>query len=821
MTDSKKTDDKEEAPKKKTLGLKGGTLSLKGGAAAGAAKPAGTVVEVRRKRSAGRGAIQTPDHAAPQVPTKTPSTLERLNPSERDARAKALKEALENEGKETANKMPPPPSKDTGAEKMPTTHEARKAELEELLRIEAEEKAKAEEVDTVNQQKFKQQQLTQAPAAKPAEERDKFKKPTRNPRTADRRRGGKITVTQVLNNNFERDRGMSLAAQKRARQKARLASQGPKKEAEKVYREVTVPEVITVQDLANRMTERSVDVIKELMKLGIMATAHQTIDADTAELVIEEFGHTIKRVTESDIEIGIEGIEDKAEDLVARAPVVTIMGHVDHGKTSLLDALRQTDVVAGEAGGITQHIGAYQITVGTGEKVTFLDTPGHAAFTEMRARGANVTDIVVIVVSAADSIMPQTIEAINHAKAAGVPIIVAVNKVDLPDANPQKVKQDLLQHELVVEDMGGDIQCIEVSALKKMNLDKLVEAIILQSEILELTANPNRDAQGAVVEAKMEPGRGSVATILIQNGTLKIGNTFVVGSEFGKVRALINDKGENIAEAGPGLPVEVLGLNGTPDSGDVMNVADEHKAREIAEHRANQKREKQALAVTSNRTFENMLAASQKDNTKTLQVVIKGDVHGSVEALIGSLHKMTEDNDEIAVQVLHSGVGGITESDVTLAGASNAMLIGFNVRANTQAREQADRDGVMIKYYNIIYNAIDDAKAILGGMLDPEEREEYLGQAQIRQVFNISKYGNIAGCMVTTGMVKRGAKVRLLRDDVVIHEGTLKTLKRFKDEVKEVKEGMECGMAFESYDDVKENDVIECYEIVSEARTLD
>ena len=821
MTDSKKTDDKEEAPKKKTLGLKGGTLSLKGGAAAGAAKPAGTVVEVRRKRSAGRGAIQTPDHAAPQVPTKTPSTLERLNPSERDARAKALKEALENEGKETANKMPPPPSKDTGAEKMPTTHEARKAELEELLRIEAEEKAKAEEVDTVNQQKFKQQQLTQAPAAKPAEERDKFKKPTRNPRTADRRRGGKITVTQVLNNNFERDRGMSLAAQKRARQKARLASQGPKKEAEKVYREVTVPEVITVQDLANRMTERSVDVIKELMKLGIMATAHQTIDADTAELVIEEFGHTIKRVTESDIEIGIEGIEDKAEDLVARAPVVTIMGHVDHGKTSLLDALRQTDVVAGEAGGITQHIGAYQITVGTGEKVTFLDTPGHAAFTEMRARGANVTDIVVIVVSAADSIMPQTVEAINHAKAAQVPIIVAVNKVDLPDANPQKVKQDLLQHELVVEDMGGDIQCIEVSALKKMNLDKLVEAIILQSEILELTANPNRDAQGAVVEAKMEPGRGSVATILIQNGTLKIGNTFVVGSEFGKVRALINDKGENIAEAGPGLPVEVLGLNGTPDSGDVMNVADEHKAREIAEHRANQKREKQALAVTSNRTFENMLAASQKDNTKTLQVVIKGDVHGSVEALIGSLHKMTEDNDEIAVQVLHSGVGGITESDVTLAGASNAMLIGFNVRANTQAREQADRDGVMIKYYNIIYNAIDDAKAILGGMLDPEEREEYLGQAQIRQVFNISKYGNIAGCMVTTGMVKRGAKVRLLRDDVVIHEGTLKTLKRFKDEVKEVKEGMECGMAFESYDDVKENDVIECYEIVSEARTLD
>ncbi len=819
MTDSKKTDDTktEDAPKKKTLGLKGGTLSLKAGAA-GAVKPAGTVVEVRRKRSAGRGAIQTPDHAAPTVPTNTPSSLERLNPTERDARAKALQEALANEGNESANKLPPPPSKGEKAEKLPTTHEARKAELAELLRIEEEEKAKAATIDTANKQKFRES----APLpVKKETDRNEFKKPSRNPRTTDRRRGGKITVTQVLNNNFERDRSMSMAAQKRAREKARLAAQGPKKEAEKVFREVTVPEAITVQELANRMAERSVDVIKELMKLGIMATTNQTIDADTAELVVVELGHTIKRVTESDIEVGIEGIEDAPEDLVARAPVVTIMGHVDHGKTSLLDALRATDVVAGEAGGITQHIGAYQIEVGTGEKVTFLDTPGHAAFTEMRMRGANVTDIVVIVVSAADSIMPQTIEAINHAKAAEVPIIVAVNKVDLPDANPGKVKQDLLQYELIVEDMGGDIQCIEVSALKRTNLDKLVEAIILQSEILELKANPNRAAQGAVVESKMEAGRGSVATVLIQNGTLKIGDTFVVGSEFGRVRALINDKGENIKEAPPGLPVEVLGLNGTPEAGDVMNVADEQKAREIAEFRTKQRREKQALAITSNRTFENMLAASNDGRSKTLSVVIKGDVHGSVEAIIGSLHKMTEGNDEIAVQVLHSGVGGITESDVTLATASNALLIGFNVRANSQARDQADRDGLNIRYYNIIYNVIDDAKALLGGMLDPIEREEYLGQAQIRQVFMISKYGNIAGCMVTKGMVKRGANVRLLRDDVVIHEGTLKTLKRFKDEVKEVKEGTECGMAFEKYDDVKENDVIECYEIVEDARTLD
>ena len=628
-------------------------------------------------------------------------------------------------------------------------------------------------------------------------------------------------MTQVLNNNFERDRGMSMAAQKRAREKARLAQQGPKKEAEKVFREVVVPEAITVQELANRMTERGADVIKALMNMGMMATINETIDADTAELIVEEFGHTIKRVTESDVETAIEGIEDDPKDLEPRAPVVTIMGHVDHGKTSLLDALRETDVVAGEAGGITQHIGAYQIEVEGGHKVTFLDTPGHAAFTEMRARGANVTDIVILVVSAADSIMPQTIEAINHAKAAEVPMIVAVNKIDLPGAEAYKVKQDLLQHEVVTEDMGGDVQCVEVSALQKTNLDKLVESILLQAELLELKANPNRPAQGAVVEAKMEAGRGSVATILVQNGTLKVGDTFVVGAEFGKVRALINDKGEQINEAGPGLPVEVLGLNGTPEAGDIMNVAEESKAREVAEFRTNKKREKQALAITSNRTFENMMAAAQEGDKKILPVVIKGDVHGSVEAIIGSLNKMVDENEEIDVQVLHSGVGGITESDVTLANASGALLIGFNVRANAQARDQAQKDGLTIRYYNIIYDVIDDAKAMLGGMLDPELREEYLGQAQIRQVFSISKFGNIAGCMVTTGMVKRGAKVRLLRDDVVIHEGTLKTLKRFKDEVKEVKEGMECGMAFENYDDIKENDIIECYEIIEEARSLD
>ena len=820
-TDNDKADAANETPKK-TLGLKGGTLSLKGGATKAPSTSGATVVEVRRKRSSGRGAIQTPDHAAPSTPQQQQqSGLEKLTSEERDARAKALQEALENDGKDE-NKMPPPPSKanDSSSKPIPTTRDARQAELDELLRIEAEEKAKAEAVDTVHQTKFKQQQET-LPVRK-EEQQDREKKPSRNARGGgERRRGGKITVTQVLNNNFERDRGMSMAAQKRAREKARLAAQGPKEPAQKIFREVVVPEAITVQELANRMSERGADVIKVLMNMGLMATINENIDADTAELVIEEFGHKIKRVTESDVEQAIETRVDDEKDLVSRAPVVTIMGHVDHGKTSLLDALRKTDVVAGEAGGITQHIGAYQIQVSTGDKVTFLDTPGHAAFTEMRARGANVTDIVVIVVSAADSIMPQTIEAINHAKAAGVPVIIAVNKIDLPDSNPQKVKQDLLQYEIVVEDLGGDIQCVEVSALKKTNLDKLIESIMLQAELLELKANPDRSAIGAVVESKMEPGRGSVATILVQNGTLKVGDTFVVGAEFGKVRALINDKGEQITEAGPSLPVEVLGLNGTPEAGDILNVADESKAKEIASFRARQKREKQAMAVTSNRTFENMLAASNSDQTKTLSVVIKGDVHGSVEAIIGALHKMTEGNDEIAVQVLHSGVGGITESDVTLAGASNAFVIGFNVRANAQARDQAQRDNVKVKYYNIIYNVIDDAKAVLSGMLDPEEREEYLGQAEIRQVFNISKFGNIAGCMVTTGSVKRGAKVRLLRDDVVIHEGTLKTLKRFKDEVKEVKEGMECGMAFENYDDIKEGDIIECYEIIEEARTLD
>jgi translation initiation factor IF-2 len=593
--------------------------------------------------------------------------------------------------------------------------------------------------------------------------------------------------------------------------------------AKKVFREVTLPEVITVQELANRMTEPGGEIVKALMKLGVMATITQTIDADTAELVITEFGHKVKRVTDADVEIGIEGDTDKAEDLLPRPPVVTIMGHVDHGKTSLLDALRQTDVVSGEAGGITQHIGAYQVTMSDGQKITFLDTPGHAAFTEMRARGANVTDIVVVVVSAEDSVMPQTIEAINHARAAKVPIIMAINKIDLPGANPGKIKQDLLQHEVVVEEMGGDVQCIEISAKKKTNLDKLEEAILLQAEILELKANPNRKAQGFVVESKLERGRGAVATVLIQNGTLNVGDIFVAGPEFGKVRALIDDHGKNITSAIPGQPVEVLGLGSSPSAGDLLTVVEnEAKAREISEYRRNKTKDRAAaLAVKGRTTIEDLVLLRSEGEKTTLPVIIKTDVHGSIEAIAGSFEKMANENQGIAVRVLHSGVGGITESDVTLAKASGALIVGFNVRANVQARDLAQREKVDIRYYNIIYNVIDDAKAILTGMLSPTKREDYLGQAEIRQVFNITKVGKVAGCMVTIGVVKRGAKVRLLRDDVVIHEGMLKTLKRFKDEVKEVKEGMECGMAFETYDDIKDGDIIECFEIVEVARTVE
>jgi len=632
--------------------------------------------------------------------------------------------------------------------------------------------------------------------------------------------GGKITVTQALAGESEFERMPSLASHKRAQKRMQKESnfQAP---TEKQTRDVIVPEAITVQELANRMAEKAGDVVKSLMKMGVMATMNQSIDADTAELIVEEFGHKIQRVTEADVELDLTGADDKAEDLQSRPPVVTIMGHVDHGKTSLLDALRSANVVSGEAGGITQHIGAYQVELDD-KKITFLDTPGHAAFTEMRARGANVTDIVIVVVSAADSIMPQTIEAISHSKAAGVPMIVAVNKIDLPEADAYKVKTDLLQHEVMVEEMGGDVLCVEVSAKKKMNLDKLLEAINLQAELMDnITANPNRKAEGRVVEAKMEKGRGSVATVLIQRGTLNKGDIFVSGSEWGRVRAILDDQGKQIKTAIPGQPVEVLGLNGTPLAGDDFAVVgDEAKAREIVEYRERKKLEAKSTASTAG-GFEALFAKAKDEGVKTvLPVLIKSDVQGSTEAIIGSLAKISEENEEVEVQVLHSGVGGITESDVTLASASNAMIVGFNVRANAQARDLAQKNGVNMQYYSIIYNVIDDVKAMLSGMLSPNLREELIGYAEIREVFNITKVGKIAGCMITSGFVKRGAKVRLLRDDVVIHEGKLKTLKRHKDEVKEVKEGTECGMAFEKYDNIKDGDTIECFDVIEEARSV-
>jgi translation initiation factor IF-2 len=631
-----------------------------------------------------------------------------------------------------------------------------------------------------------------------------------------KRRTGKLSVSQALSDE-EGARMRSLAAVKRAREKEKrhLMAQQPQA---KVVRDVVLPETITVQELAGRMAERGADVIKSLMKMGVMATINQVIDADTAELIVTEFGHKVRRITEGDIETGILGDADVDDHLLLRPPIVTIMGHVDHGKTSLLDALRQTDVAAHEAGGITQHIGAYQVQLDNGGKITFIDTPGHAAFTEMRARGANVTDIVVLVVAADDGIMPQTVEAIRHAKAAKVPIIVAINKIDKPDADPNRVRNELLSHELVVEELGGDVLAVEVSAKNKTNLDKLEQALLLQAEVLELKANPDRAAQGAVIEAKLERGRGTVATLLVQKGTLKVGDILIAGSEWGRVRALLDDRGRTVDSAGPATPVEVLGLQGTPQAGDTFVVVEsETRAREIAEFRAHRHRQHQ-MAAAKRGTLEQMFTKIQAGETKELAVVIKGDVQGSVEAITASLNQLA--TDEVKVRVLHAAVGGINESDVTLARASGGMIIGFNVRANPQARELAKRDHIDIRYYSIIYNVVDDVKAALSGMLAPTLREKFLGNAEIREVFNITKVGKVAGCMVVEGVVKRGAKVRLLRDSVVVHEGALKTLKRFKDEVREVKEGFECGMAFENYDNIEKGDIIECFEVEEVARAL-
>ncbi|MFM1813743.1 MAG: translation initiation factor [Pseudomonadota bacterium] len=657
------------------------------------------------------------------------------------------------------------------------------------------------------------------PAAEVTEDDDgdrkRSGKPARGGRTADDQRfRGRLTITNALD---ESQRQRSIASLKRRREREKMKAQGPQ-QREKIVREVIIPEAITIQELANRMTERAVDVIRFLMQQGAMHKINDVIDADTAELIVAEFGHTAKRVSEADVEEGFIGSEDVEVDLEPRAPVVTIMGHVDHGKTSLLDALRQTNVVSGEAGGITQHIGAYQVTTEAGAKITFIDTPGHEAFTAMRARGAKVTDIVVLVVAADDGVMPQTVEAINHAKAAEVPIIVAINKIDKPGVDPNRVRTELLQHEIVVETMSGETLEVEVSALKRINLDKLLEAVHLQSELLELKANPNRSADGFVIEAKLERGRGPVGTLLVQRGTLKVGDIVVAGMSWGRVRAMIDDQGRNMQSAGPSVPVEVLGFDSAPEAGDQFAVVEnEQRAREITDYRLRKRRDTLGSAGTA-RTLEQMMQQLRDADRKEIRVLVKGDVQGSVEAIAGSLRKLG--TDEVEARIVHEGVGGITESDVSLASASNAIIIGFNVRANTQARAAAEREGVEIRYYNVIYDLVDEVKSAMSGLLAPTIKENFIGYAKILEVFNISKIGKVAGCQVTEGRVERGAGVRLLRDNVVIHTGKLSTLKRFKDEVKEVQVGQECGMAFENYQDIREGDQIECFTTETIARSL-
>ncbi len=808
------------------------------------------MVEVKRKRTFARGAegrmteVVAPPPEAEQPPAEstlevlekdgetTAEAVRHLTETERAGRLRALEVAKHEEEQRRIQE-----ALDSERRAQEAAEAARRAELEAEERAKAEREAAAEAppVEPEPAQAAAPEPATKRraaaaeapPAPKPAPEEElggRIKRKSTAPKPGPARRGerrrrhGKLTISQALEGG-EQERMRSLASMRRRQEKLRAAQE---KQAhlppQKVIRDVVVPETITVQELANRMAERGAEVIKSLMKMGMMATINDNLDADTAELIVGEFGHRVKRVAAADVEHGLIGPPDEKGDLLPRPPVVTIMGHVDHGKTSLLDALRETDVAAHEAGGITQHIGAYQVRLDTGDKITFIDTPGHAAFTEMRSRGANVTDIVVLVVAADDGIMDQTIEAINHAKAAEVPIIVAINKIDRPEADPDRVKQELLQHDLVVEDMGGEVLAIPVSAKEKQNLEKLQEAILLQAELLELEANPDRSAEGVVIEAKVERGRGSVATVLVQRGTLRVGDVFVTGSEWGRVRALINERGDSLEVAGPAVPVEVLGLNGTPFAGDdFVVVENEARAREVASFRAGTKRDT-SIAAQGRGSLEQMLSKIKEGAAKELPVVVKSDVHGSLEAINSSLDKMG--NEEVKVQVLHAAVGGINESDVTLANATGATVIGFNVRANPQAREMARRDNVDIRYYSIIYNVLDDLKAALSGMLAPQQREKFLGYAEIREVFNITKVGKVAGCMITEGLVKRGAKVRLLRDDVVIHDGTLKTLRRFKDEVKEVKEGYECGMAFENYQDIQTGDQIECYEVEEVARAL-
>ncbi len=816
----------------------GGTLSLKPKAAKPAEAPEAAPKPAPEKKP-----------EAPKTAEKKGQILRTLSEEEYGRRLEALKQARKDD--EVRKKREAEEAKRREAEqakRRAEEDEKRQAEEAEAARSRAEDAATAAEeaVDEAAQtaaeaateaeakaEKAEEPARPARPAARAKEEaaeeapargrapakapKKKEAAPARPRGEEERRRTGRLTISKIGEDEGGRQR--SLAAFRRRQEREKRKMSGGATEREKVVRDVRIPDAITVQELANRMAERVADVIKALMKNGLMATQNESIDSDTAELIVEEFGHKAVRVSEADVESVIETAKDRDEDLEPRAPVVTIMGHVDHGKTSVLDALRKTDVVSGEAGGITQHIGAYQITTEAGQKITFLDTPGHAAFTSMRARGAQVTDIVVLVVAADDSVMPQTVEAINHAKAAEVPIIIAINKIDRPGADTTRVRTELLQHEIVVEEMGGEVLTVETSAITGEGLDKLVEAIALQAELMELRANPDRPAEGAVVEAKLDVGRGPVATVLVQRGTLRLGDIFVVGEQWGRVRALIDDSGARVDAAGPSVPVEVLGLQGTPEAGDTLNVVeDENKAREIAEYRNRKAREAQA-ARGARATLDQLLAqARTAGDVRELPVLIKADVQGSSEAIVQALEKVG--NEEVQVRVLHSGVGAITESDVTLAEASKAPIIGFNVRANAPAREAANQKGVELRYYSVIYDLVEDVKKAAEGLLSPEVREKYVGYATIKQVFKVSGVGRVAGCEVTDGVARRAAGVRLLRDDVVIHEGRLKTLKRFKDEVREVQAGQECGMAFENHEDIREGDVIEIFEREEVERTL-
>ena len=800
------------------------------------------VVEVKRRRVIGKPgeapapapqpepeAIAPPPRPAPAAPPRpAPASTSTDLMSRQEMQAKLLREA------ESA--------------RMAAMEEARRREEAERVAATEEEKRRAQEADArradAQEEHHEPEAVTEikveaAPAEAPAPaegtgqatsaappprrftpvapvKRPEPAKPERARRDHDRRQSGKLTVNRALSDD-DSARARSLAALKRAREKERRAHMtGGQQQREKQVRDVVVPEAITVQELANRMAEKGADLVKSLFKMGVMVTVNQTIDQDTAELLVSEFGHRIQRVSESDVEIDTDKDVDASATLLPRAPVVTIMGHVDHGKTSLLDALRGTDVVSGEAGGITQHIGAYQVKTKGGEIITFLDTPGHEAFTEMRARGANVTDIVVLVVAADDGLMPQTIEAINHTKAAGVPMIVAINKIDRETANPQRVRERLLEHEVVVEQMGGDVQDVEVSALKKIGLDDLIEKILLQAELLEMRANPDRAAEGRVIEAKLDKGRGAVATILIGRGTLRVGDTFVVGQESGKVRAMVNDKGQSIKEAGPSMPVEVLGLSGVPMAGDMLSVVEnEARAREVAAYREEQATKKRTTATPT--SFEHMFSALNATQIE-YPIVIKGDVQGTVEAIVGSLNRVS--TDEIKVRVLHSGVGAITESDVTLAAASNAPLIGFNVRPNAKARVLAERDKVSLRYYDVIYDLLEEVKGEMAGQLAPERIEAIVGRAEIKEVFPAGKKDKAAGLLVVDGFIRKGINARLTRNDVIVSRTVIASLRRFKDDVAEVRAGLECGAVLQDTNDIKPGDMLELFDVEERERTL-